>query len=70
MNILSELQLRNVSINECSKKTGIPYGSLYPLVHGTKRLERCEYGTLKKLSDFFNCPIDDLFDSPQNFSVF
>ena len=70
VNLLLELQLRNVSINECSKKTSIPYGSLYPLVHGSKRLERCEYGTLKKLSDFLNCSIDDLVDSPHNFSVF
>lgn len=70
MNLLSELKLRNVSISECSKRTGIPYGSLYPLIHGKKRFERCEYITLKKLSDFFNCSIDDLLDSPRNFSVF
>lgn len=70
MNILSELKLRNVSINECSQKTGIPYGSLYPLVHGKKALEHCEYSTLKKLSAFLNCQIEDLFGEPNNFSVF
>ena len=70
MNILSELKLRNISINECSQKTGIPYGSLYPLVHGKKALEHCEYSTLKKLSTFLNCPIEDLFGEPNSFSVF
>ena len=70
MDFLTELKLQNTSINECSKKTGIPYGSLYPLLHKSKPLERCEYNTLKKLSDFFHCSIDDLFDAPKNFSVF
>ena len=70
MNILSELKLRNISINECSNRTGIPYGSLYPLVHGKKQLEKCEYITLKKLADFFLCTVDDLLTSTQDFSVF
>ena len=70
MDLLAELKLQNTSINECSKKTGIPYGSLHPLLHKSKPLERCEYNTLKKLSDFFHCSIDDLFDEPKNFSVF
>ena len=59
MDILSELKLRNVSINECAKATGIPYGSLYPLVHGKKSLEKCEYGTLKKLADFLHYEPED-----------
>ena len=70
MNILSELKLRNLSINECSKKTGISYGALYPLIHGQKNLEKCEYATLKKLADFFDCDIEDLFDTQEDFSVF
>ena len=70
MNLLSELKLRNLSINECSKKTGIPYGALYPLVHGQKKFEKCEYATLKKLADFFACNIGDLFDTHEDFSVF
>lgn len=70
MNLLSELKLRNLSINECSKKTGIPYGALYPLVHGKKNLEKCEYATLKKLADFFACDVDDLFYAQDDFSVF
>lgn len=69
MNILSELKLRNISINECSKKTGIPYGALYPLVHGQKKLEKCEYATLKKLADFFSCQVEDLFSDKEDFSV-
>lgn len=70
MNLLSELKLRNLSINGCAKKTGISYGALYPLVHGKKTLEKCEYATLKKLADFFNCSIDDLFGVQEDFSVF
>lgn len=70
MNILQELKLRKISINECSKKTGIPYGSLYPLVHGQKSLEKCEYETLKKLSDFLHCEVSDFFNQKENFSVY
>lgn len=69
MNLLSELKFRNVSINECSKITGIPYGALYPLIHGQKILEKCEYSTLKKLADFFSCQVEDLFSSNDDFSV-
>lgn len=68
MNLLQELNLRNVSINECSKKTGIPYGALYPIVNGNVKLENCKYSTLAKLSNFLCCNIDDLFDSYDNFS--
>ncbi len=70
MNLLQELNLRNVSINECSKKTGIPYGALYPIVNGNVKLENCKYSTLAKLSNFLCCSIDDLFDSYENFSVY
>lgn len=70
MNILSELKLRNLSINGCSKKTGIPYGALYPLVHGQKQIEKCEYTTLKKLADFFACSIEDLITPNEDFSVY
>ena len=69
MNLLSELNLRNVSINECSKMTGIPYGVLYPLIHGQKTLEKCEYATLKKLANFFVCSIEDLLKTQEDFSV-
>ena len=69
MNLLSELKFRNVSINECSKITGIPYGALYPLIHGQKNLEKCEYATLKKLADFFTCGIEDLLKQQEDFSV-
>lgn len=70
MNLLSELKLRNISINECSKATGIPYGSLYPLIHGKKQLEKCEYSTLQKLADFFHSDISDLFNQKEDFSVY
>ena len=70
MDFLSELKLRNISINECSQKTGISYGALYPLIHGGKNLEKCEYATLKKLADFFLCTVDDLFSKNEDFSVF
>lgn len=69
MNLLSELKLRNVSINECSKITGIPYGALYPLIHGQKKIEKCEYATLKKLADFLLCSIEDLLKPQEDFSV-
>ncbi|WP_407425220.1 helix-turn-helix domain-containing protein [Treponema sp.] len=70
MDLLSELKLRSISINECSKRTGIPYGALYPLVKGEKKIEKCEYATLKKLSDFFSCSIEDLFSTIEDFSVY
>lgn len=70
MNILSELKLRNISINECAKKTGLRYGALYPIVHGTVSLEKCEYGTLKKIADFLHCEIEDFFSANEDFSVY
>lgn len=70
MDILSELKLRNISINECAKITGISYGSLYPLVHGQKDFTKCEYGTLQKLADFLHCDISDFFNQKENFSVY
>ena len=70
MNLLSELKLRNTSINECSKKTGIPYKTLYSIIHGQKKLENCEYATLKKLADYFVCSIEDLLFQQEDFSVF
>ena len=70
MNIKQELKLRNISINECATKTGIPYGALYPIVNGNVKLENCKYSTLKKLCDFLCCNIDDLFTDFENFSVF
>lgn len=70
MDFISELKLRNFSINECSKKTGIPYGALYPIIHGKIQLERCQYNTLVKLADFFNCDVTDLFEDICDFSVY
>lgn len=70
MNLLSELKLRNISINECSKRTGIPYSTLYPIIHRQISLEKCEYITLKKISDFFCCSIEDLLTENENFAVF
>lgn len=70
MNLLSELKLRNTSINECSKKTRIPYKTLYSMIHGQKKLENCEYATLKKIADYFLCSIEDLLFQQEDFSVF
>ena len=33
-------------------------------------MENCEYKTLKKLSGFLSCSIEDLFEQPISFSVF
>lgn len=70
MNLLNELSLRNMSINECSKKTGIPYGALYPIIHGQVELENCKYSTLLKLSNFFGSSIEDLFSSFSDFTLY
>jgi len=70
MNLLSELKLRNTSITKCSKKTGIPYKTLYRMIHGQQKLENCEYATLKKLADYFVCGIEDLLFQQEDFSVF
>lgn len=69
MNIDNELKIRNKSINQCSKETGIPYGALYPIVKGKVNLENCKYSTLKKLAEYLGCNIDDFFDEFVNFSV-
>lgn len=53
MDLREELKLRNISINECSKKTGIPYSALFAIVHKKVKMENCQYRTLKKLTDFF-----------------
>lgn len=70
MNLLSELNLRNTSITKCSKMTGIPYKTLYSIIHRQKKLENCEYATLKKLADYFVCSIEDLLFQQEDFSVF
>ena len=70
MDLLQELKARNISINECSKRTGIPYSALFSIVHKKVRLENCQYKTLKKLADFFSCSTDELFTDYTKISIF
>ena len=70
MDLLQELKTRNISINECSKRTGIPYSALFSIVHKKVRLENCQYKTLKKLADFFSCSTDELFTDYTKISIF
>jgi len=70
MNIEFELKMRNISINECAKQTGIPYGALYPIVKGQVDMNKCAYITLKKLADFLHCEIDDFFTEITDFTMY
>lgn len=70
MDLREELKLRNISINECSKKTGIPYSALFAIVHKKVKMENCQYRTLKKLTDFFSCTIEDLFSDFSQMTVY
>ena len=57
----------NVNISELSRKTGIPYGTLYDIAKGKTRSEKVPVGTFIKIARAFGMTVDELFsDKPDD----
>ena len=56
------LKSKNMSIYECSKKSGIPYSTLSDLVHQKNDLKRCSSETLYKLAKVLNVSMESLLE--------
>ena len=48
MDLLQELKTRNISINECSKRTGIPYSALFSIVHKKSEIGKLPVQNVEK----------------------
>lgn len=62
--MIEELLKKNhLSIYQCSKVSGIPYTTLFELVHNEKRVENVSASTLYKLSKVLNVTMEDILSS-------
>lgn len=53
----------NVNISELSRKTGMPYGTLYDIAKGKTRSEKVPVGTLVKIARAFGMTVDELLSA-------
>lgn len=50
----------HVNISECSRKTGIPYGTLYDIAKGKTPFDRLNIGYVIKIAHVFGMTADEL----------
>ena len=50
----------NVNISDCSRKAGIPYGTLYDIAKGKTPFERVNIGYVIKIAHVFGMTADEL----------
>ncbi len=60
MELESYLKKNNISIYSLSKESGIPYTTLSNLAKGRSDPKECRVGTLLRLSEILNTPLDSL----------
>ena len=46
MDFIAELKKQKLNIRTCSVKSGIPYGTLYPIIKGQVDIGTCAYYTV------------------------
>ena len=51
---------QRINISDCSRKTGIPYGTLYDIAKGKTPFERVNIGYIIKIAHVFGMTADDL----------
>lgn len=60
------LKKHGVSIRALSKRTGIPYSTMYELVHGKKALERAASETVLKISQALGVTMEEIVIGSMN----
>ena len=58
MNFRTFLEEKEITILELSKQVNIPYATLY---NGIEKVSSLRAGNLKKIADYFNLTMDELF---------
>ena len=51
---------QRINISDCSRKTGIPYGTLYDIAKGKTPFERVNIGYVIKIAHVFGMTADEL----------
>ena len=70
MNFERELKERNMSIRECSLRSGIPYATLYPIIKGQIDIGTCSYYTVAKLARVLGYRPDEIVNEKEDFQTF
>lgn len=55
------LKEKNITIKEISNKANIPYSTLREMISGKSSFERCSISNFKKIADYFNISMDELY---------
>lgn len=70
MDFMKELKRQNMNIRTCSMKSGIPYATLYPIIHGQVDLGTCTYYTVEKLARALGYRPDQIVYRKEDFQTF
>lgn len=61
MNYSFLLEEKNLTMYECSKRSGIPYSTLADIINGKTAVEKASFETAHKLASVLNISMDELF---------
>ena len=70
MDFVVELKKQNMNIRICSKKSGIPYATLYPIIKGQVDIGTCTYYTVEKLAKVLGYRPDQIVYHKEDFQTF
>ncbi|MCQ2527642.1 MAG: hypothetical protein MJ108_00830 [Saccharofermentans sp.] len=70
MDFMLELEKQNMNIRICSIKSGIPYGTLHPIIKGQVDIGTCSYYTVAKLAKTLGYRPDQIVYHNEDFQTF
>ena len=70
MDFIAELIKQKLNIRTCSVKSGIPYGTLYPIIKGQVDIGTCAYYTVEKLARVLGYRPDQIVYHKEDFQTF
>ena len=70
MDFIAELKKQKLNIRTCSVKSGIPYGTLYPIIKGQVDIGTCAYYTVEKLARVLGYRPDQIVYRKEDFQTF
>lgn len=57
------LEIQNMSVYQCAKKSNVPYTTLSDLINGKTKINRCSAETVYKLSKVFHVTMEELLEN-------
>lgn len=70
MDFIIELKKKDMNIRMCSQMSGIPYGTLYPIIKGQVDIGTCSYYTVEKLARVLGYRPDQIVYHNEDFQTF